>query len=280
MHLRQTFLWSMIASLGLAALLGIAALLLPRYGPDEEILGSTALVAAFSMVALMCATVLERRNAVVYMWVGLGLAVAALLAWLSLIWFDRIMSWRVERVVIQISGTFTVPAVLAAQCGLLSLPRFDQRRADIARWTTIGVAALLAAYIVILIWWFDPLERMIDDDILLRALGVLVILSACGTVVTPILWKVQAVRRSGGVESIPFQTKVRVVCPRCEVEQVLMTGAGRCDTCGLRITITVEEPRCLCGYLLHRLNSDRCPECGREIRDERCPGITSSRHPA
>ncbi len=267
MHLRKTFLWSMIASLGLAALLGIAALLLPRYGPGEEILLSTALFAVFSLVALMCATVQERRHAVVYMWVGLGLAVAALLAWLSLIWFDRVMSWQVERVVVQISGTLTIPALLAAQCGLLSLPRFDGRRADIVRWTTIGVSALLATYIVILIWWYDPLARVIDDDILGRGVGVLAILSACGTVVTPILWKVQAVQRAGGVESIPLKTTVRVVCPRCEHEQALMTGPGRCSACGLRITITVEEPRCVCGYLLHQLKSDRCPECGRAIEE-------------
>ena len=65
MHLRKTFLWSMIASLGLAALLGIAALLLPRYGPGEDILLSTALFAVFSLIALMCATVQERRHAVV-----------------------------------------------------------------------------------------------------------------------------------------------------------------------------------------------------------------------
>ena len=267
MHLRQTFLWSMIASLGLAALLGIAALLLPRYGPDEEILGSTALFAAFSLVALMCATVLERRHAIVYMWVGLGFAVAALLVWLSLIWFDALISWSTEQVMVRTAGTFTVLGLLAAQCGLLSLPRFEERRVDIVRWTTISVSVLMAGYIVILIWWFDQLDRVIDDDILVKGLGVLAILSACGTVVTPILWKMQAVRRSGRVESIPFQTKVRVVCPRCQHEQALMTGPGRCATCGLRITITVEEPRCVCGYLLHRLKSDRCPECGRAIEE-------------
>ena len=43
MSLRRTFLWLMIGSLVLAALLGIAALLLPRYGPDEELLYSDVL---------------------------------------------------------------------------------------------------------------------------------------------------------------------------------------------------------------------------------------------
>jgi hypothetical protein len=46
MHLRTAFLWSMIVSLSLTALLGIAALILPRVGPHEEILGSTGVFAA------------------------------------------------------------------------------------------------------------------------------------------------------------------------------------------------------------------------------------------
>ena len=44
-----------------------------------------------------------------------------------------------------------------------------------------------------------------------------------------------------------------------------MTGPARCAECGLHITISVEEPRCTCGYLLYHLESDQCPECGRTI---------------
>ena len=47
-----------------------------------------------------------------------------------------------------------------------------------------------------------------------------------------------------------------------------MTGHAKCGSCGLRIRITVEEPRCSCGYLLYRLEGDTCPECGREIPEQ------------
>jgi hypothetical protein len=264
MQLRKAFLWSMIASLSLAALLGIAALVLPRYGPDEEILGSTGVFAVFSLVALTCATVLERRRLAPFMRAGIYCAGAATLTWLALIWFDRLWVWRTQETVAKIGGTFTVAATSAALVGLLSLPRFDQRPPTIVRWSTVGVALALAVYILCLIWWFDQIERVIDDEVLIRGLGVLAILVACGSVVTPILWKVQTVRR-GSVESVPLKVKIGIECPRCHSKQKMVTGPSRCGQCGLHIAIEVEEPRCACGYLLYHLESDHCPECGRIV---------------
>jgi len=265
MRMRAAFLWSMIVSLSLAALLGIAALLLPRYGPEEEILGSTGVFASFSLVALMCAVVLERRRLAKLMWAGVASSWSATIAWFVLIWFEGPLSWSgVERVA-QTGGTFTVLACGAALVGLLSLPRFDQRPPSIVRWATVGVSAALGVQVLGMIWWFDWIERYIDGEILVRELGVLSILTACGSVITPILWKVQAMRRAGSVESVPLKVKIGIECPRCHAKQSLMTGPTRCTECGLRITIDVEEPRCVCGYLLYHLASDRCPECGRAI---------------
>ena len=59
MGLRRIFLRSMTVSFAAAALLGIAALLLPRFFAEDEVLGSAAMFAAVSLVALFCATVLE-----------------------------------------------------------------------------------------------------------------------------------------------------------------------------------------------------------------------------
>jgi hypothetical protein len=268
MRLRAAFLWSMIVSLSLAALLGIAALVLPRYGPDEEILGSTGVFGAFSLVALMCATVLERRRLTSLMWAGISSSWAAAIAWLVLIWFWRPLYRNSMEHVAQTAGSFTVLACGAALVGLLSLPRFDQRPPSVVRWTTVGVSVALAVQVVCMIWWFDWIELFIDDDILVRGLGVQSILVACGSVVTPILWKVQAVRRAGSVESVPPYVRIGIECPRCHTKQSLLAGPSRCAECGLRITIGVEEPRCVCGYLLYHLESDRCPECGRVIADE------------
>jgi hypothetical protein len=267
MRMRATFLWSMIVSLSLAALLGIAALVLPDYGPEEEILFSTAVFAIFSLIALLCAVVLERRRLMALMWAGVASSWSAAVAWLIVIWCESQFPWSSLEYVAQIGGTFTVLACGAALVGLLSLPRFDQRPPSIVRWSTVGVSAALGLQIFLMIWWFDWIERYIDEEILARGMGVLCILTACGSVITPILWKVQAMRRAGSVESVPIRVKIGLECPRCHAKQSLMTGPTRCTECGLHITIDVEEPRCVCGYLLYRLESDRCPECGRAIKE-------------
>jgi hypothetical protein len=188
--------------------------------------------------------------------------------WLMLIWFHRPMSGQVEETVAMTAGTFTIGGVLAAQSGLLSLPRLDNRRADSVRRVTIGVSMFLAVYAVILIWWLDDLDRIIDEEVLARAMGVLAIIAACGTVITPILLKMQTVRHTVGAGAVPLNIDVTIVCPRCHSDQRLKTGERSCTKCGLRIKIELEEPRCECGYLLHKLENNRCPECGRAI-DER-----------
>ncbi len=263
MHLSKVFLWSMVAALGLDALLGIAAILFPRYGPDEELLASAALFAAFCLVALLCAIVLEKRRLAGLMWAGIACSAASLALWLAMIWFSRRFAWQTEARITRFGFTFTTAAVLIGQCGLLSLLRLDQKWARAVRVATFASSASLGALVVFFVWASDAM--WLDEDVMIRIIGVLAILTLCGTVVTPILWKVQRVRRVMPAESVPSRVQVSLTCPRCGRTQSLAAGRAACATCGLRIEINVEEPRCACGYLLHRLQGDRCPECGREI---------------
>lgn len=266
MRLRRAFLWSMIVSLCLAALLGILALLLPNLvRKEEQILFSTVMFGLYSLLALCCSIVMEKRRLVTLMWVGIAGAAAGLGLWLVVIWFHPLMDGRTEENVVRASGTFTTPTVLFAQCGLLLLPRLDGLWAALMRRGTIVVSAMFAATIVFMIWWWDWIDNYIDDGVLVRGMGVMGILTACGTVITPIVWKVQAAHRVDSVESLPAKLRVQVRCPRCHSQQELLTGRSKCAACGLRITVQVEEPRCSCGYQLYRLESDHCPECGREV---------------
>lgn len=266
MRLRKAFLWSMIVSLCLAALLGIAALLLPSWARyDDEILISTLLFGLYSLLALCCAIVQEKRRLVGWMWIGIGAAAVALPIWLVMLWFDSSIHWTVDEQLAKTAGSFTTISVLIAQCGLLILPRLDGPLAGFARKATIIVSIALACTLICMYWWFEWIDNYIDDDILVRGMGVMGILAACGTVVTPIIWKVQAVHRVESAVSIPSHLHINIKCPRCHTQQELLAGPSKCAQCGLRITIDVEEPRCTCGYQLYRLESEHCPECGREI---------------
>ncbi|MFB3138511.1 MAG: hypothetical protein ACE10B_04775, partial [Phycisphaerales bacterium] len=87
MRLRKAFLWSMIVSLSLAAALGVIAILFEDFWRrDEEALVTSLLVGAFSMICLACAFVLEKQRVRGMMWTGIGCSLAALAAWLVLIW--------------------------------------------------------------------------------------------------------------------------------------------------------------------------------------------------
>ena len=67
------------------------------------------------------------------------------------------------------------------------------------------------------------------------------------------------------VRTIPKRVKMKMTCPRCEQWLQASSGPARCEDCGLRLIIEIQEPRCPCGYLLYELKGNVCPECGRVI---------------
>ena len=58
-------------------------------------------------------------------------------------------------------------------------------------------------------------------------------------------------------------------CVRCGQWMQMHSGKAACPRCKSIITLEFEEPRCECGYPLHRLASANCPECGKGIPAEK-----------
>ncbi|MCZ6851704.1 MAG: hypothetical protein O7F17_08690 [Planctomycetota bacterium] len=265
MRLRKAFLWSMIVSLSLAAALGVIAILFEDFWRrDEEALVTSLLVGAFSMICLACAFVLEKQRVRGLMWTGIACSLAALAVWLVLVWADP---WRWggavewDELLIKSGATFTVICLWSAHLGMMILLRLTASKPRLVRTLTLGLIAALGVTIIGMAW-FEVYQEWIG-----KLIAVLSILGACGTVVTPILALIEFLARKGSAETIPAKVRLRLTCPRCQSQQQLRTGPAKCAQCGLRITIAVEEPRCACGYLLYRLESNRCPECGREIAE-------------
>jgi hypothetical protein len=69
-------------------------------------------------------------------------------------------------------------------------------------------------------------------------------------------------------ETFSERMKVTMNCPRCADLIQLPLGHGACPYCKLAIHIECDEPRCKCGYLLHKLTGVNCPECGREVPEK------------
>lgn len=264
MRLRRVFLWTMIVSLSLAAALGIVAILFPGFGRTQErILATALLVGGFSLPALASSIVLAKRRLVMVMWAGILSTLAAMALWLSLVWMEPWLyannDWA--EFIIRAGTPFTVMSILASHVGLLALLRLDRSPFRAVRTLTVACAVLLGLFVVGVVWFEDI------DEWSGKTIGVLSILTACGTIVTPVLGLIEHLQRRGSRESIPSSVKIDLTCPRCRTSQTLPAGSARCVQCGLRIDIDVEEPRCECGYLLYQLKGDKCPECGRMIVD-------------
>ena len=262
----------MIISLSLAAALGIWALLLPGFGRSQERILITSLVfGAYSVLALACASAMEKRlrlkGRTVAMWIGIAASAFALLLWLSVVWevaqwfgsrWGGQMYFRSEETVAKVAGTATVAAACAAHAGLLSMLPLRRSAFAAVRIATI-VCAIVLGILGTAVMWSENLDNTFE-----RIIGVMAILAACGTVVTPILARIEHLRPAP--ETLPSRIEVRVFCPRCgSAQQIVANRDGGCASCGLRLRIEVEEPRCECGYLLYNLTGNQCPECGEAI---------------
>jgi hypothetical protein len=146
--------------------------------------------------------------------------------------------------------------------GMLSLRKF---RTGWMRWVqraAMAAVALLAVVLTVAVFTeFDY------DEVTWKAIGTAGILAALGTIIVPILVKIEGIDHVTGTESTALD--IRITCPRCLLEQTLASGRSRCARCKLRFHIEIEEPRCpKCNYLLHQLTRPVCPECGAVLGDD------------
>lgn len=152
MRLRTAFLWSMIVSLSIAAVLGIAALLLPRFvRATEEIIGTAALVGGFSVVCLIQSLAIDKGRLVWAMWTGMAAAVIALALWLVAIWVPAALpNW--DAPLWRAGWVFTIAACWGVFAAVVALRASDRPAIRAMQRLALALATVLALFAMSVVW--------------------------------------------------------------------------------------------------------------------------------
>ena len=209
-NLRRVFLYLLIASVALSALFGIGVILFGDFGSLEvRVLLSSLTITAASILGLACGVYLEQRGNRLLPLAGIVLSIASAAMAFFIIW--EVLDDSEPFI-----NTFLSSLLLAAACShlsLLLLAKLDKRFAwaRVAAFVFVGLLAVLLVYLI----WVQPPE---PSDAVARTLGVLGILVASITVMTPVFHKLSDV--DAGVEAIDAEiAKLRSKIEELEAER-------------------------------------------------------------
>ncbi len=243
--------------LALTAAFFLAAMIaswLPGRQWDDEWWATSAIFATMGVLvvaALVGVGSGDRRH---WRWLGVAASLVAAVLLLTEIW-ARGVDWEIVSLFVAVS-IYVAYANLVARVPLTPGQRW-------LRWATLAAGAVTAVLSELIV--FD-----VNDDIVMRMDGAASILTACGTLALAVLARLN--RRVDFNSSQRELLRITLFCPRCRRKQTIELGGSACKACGLRIEVQTEEPRCRqCGYLLYKLTSDTCPECGTPIHHDAPP---------
>lgn len=184
MNLKRLFLYLLIASVAVSAAMGIGVLLIGEFGElSTRVLMTTMTVTVTSILGLACGAYYESGRGRHLPLAGIVFSIVAALMTFLIIWdvLDENKTFTKATV------TMMMLAVSCSHLSLLSIARLDRRFA----WSRIAafVFVTLLNAILLFILWFEPESQ---GDIVSRVIGVLSILIASITVMTPVFHKLSS----------------------------------------------------------------------------------------
>ena len=174
-HLKKTFLYLLIGSVSVSALLGILAILIGDFGEFEiRILLTSLTISAASLCGLSSGAALEAKRAPGLPATGIALAILAAMMIMTGIWAEphSVEFWKT-------SATLAIFAAACSHMSLLLLARLSPKYAW-SFWAAC-VAVFGVALIITLMIWAE-----IDGELTFRLLGVAAILDGAITILVPI----------------------------------------------------------------------------------------------
>ncbi len=200
----------------------------------------------------------------------MAVAVVAAVAGTALVYYLLVTdgSWSREReIAVQLAAALLMGAVGLVYSGIFVLIPTHSRLLLALKVGTVTCAwSIITAFVA-----FTLVEPVINSPWFIMLFGfmfwALALALILGTIIVPVSAYVG--RERAAAETIGGRIRVELACPRCGLRQGVPAGTTRCGRCRAWLKVDVDEPRCECGYPLYRLGGDRCPECGREIPDDR-----------
>lgn len=233
---------------------------------SEDLMETSAALAGFGLLAIMSmfGAGTDRRH---WRWGGVAASATGFAIMAYAILFHVHGDSGVFVTIVSIAALFAQANILY----LVPLPRGQQW----LLWITLLAGAGTAVCVDILQF---VSRHEAAYDLLLRIASACGILTGCGTIALGILARIN--RRIEIPEAaVSGITEITLICPICKKKQTAAIGESRCSACGVIFKLHVEEPRCpACNYSLLMLTSDRCPECGSDVRLLRA-GITQASSP-
>ncbi|MFG0305261.1 MAG: hypothetical protein ACF8Q5_03490 [Phycisphaerales bacterium JB040] len=265
-----------LVSIGLTALAAITAVLFDGLSVSQPILFSSMVFAVHALGALVGAVLWQRAPTRRMVLAGVLIGVAGGLLWLSFIWSEElnILSQHLERKLVRVAGSCSTVAVALLVRGLVLWPSPAGGPVRLIR-RGAWVSGAVASGILLSVIWAEGIWGRSDWD--WKLFAIFLILSTAGTVGTFVVHRLTRDDLAEPDDTAMGQSMpVSLTCPRCaEACEIRANRKEACRACGLRLRVEFEEPRCACGYLLHGLTGDRCPECGRSIVEQQAWGSSA-----
>jgi len=219
MNLKRLFLYLLIASVSVSALIGIVVILFGNFGDLEtKVLLTTMTVTVTSILGLACGAYLETGRGRLLPFGGIACAVVSAVMWMFIIW-----AWQDQSdVFIKVLMSLTLLGASCSHLSLLSLARLEKKFMW-ARYATHATVWSLTALLLFLIWS----TRWHDEEMVGRVIGVLAILIAALTVVTPVFHKLSRDEGKTEVETIDVEiAQLKARLDELETRKVKLTSNG------------------------------------------------------
>lgn len=196
MRPKTLFLYALIGSIAASALIGIGVILFGNFGELEiKVLLTTLTVTVTSILGLACGAYLETGRGKIIPLIGIVMALVSGVMWVVLVWNGTVHEDFFARLLLSL----TLGAASCSHISLLSLARLD-RRFMWSRYAVHAAVWLLTAYLLYLIWNVDAIDESTS-----RIIGVLSIVIAALTIVTPVFHKLSASEH--GINEIDAEIK-------------------------------------------------------------------------